>query len=239
MLAIYKREMRSYFTTSTGYIFLACALLISGFVFSLTTILSETSDTSTYFLVMLFLMMVFLPILTMKTFSEERRTKTEQLLLTAPVSIISIIMGKFFSALTMLLAYMGLSMFNLIPLFTYVAEDSKGPNIAMLFGNMIALILVGICFIAIGIFVSSLTENQFAAIVITIGILLSLLLVNIFNGYIGSYAVRMVLDWISIYSRFQSFTYGIFDIGATIYYLSITGIFLFLTTRVFEARRYN
>lgn len=239
MLAIYKREMRSYFTTSTGYIFLACALLISGFVFSLTTILSETSDTSTYFLVMLFLMMVFLPILTMKTFSEERRTKTEQLLLTAPVSIISIIMGKFFSALTMLLAYMGLSMFNLIPLFTYVAEDSNGPNIAMLFGNMIALILVGMCFIAIGIFVSSLTENQFAAIVITIGILLSLLLVNIFNGYIGSYAVRMVLDWISIYSRFQSFTYGIFDIGATIYYLSITGIFLFLTTRVFEARRYN
>lgn len=239
MLAIYKREMHSFFTTSTGYIFLACALLISGFVFSLTTILSETSDTSTYFLVMLFLMMIFLPILTMKSFSEERRTRTEQLLLTSPVSVISIIMGKFLSCLTMLLTYMGLSLFNLIPIFTHVAEDSRGPNAAMLFGNMIALILVGMCFIAIGIFVSSLTENQFAAIVITIGILLGLLLINIFNGYIGSYVIRSILDWISIYSRFQSFTYGVFDIGAAVYYISITGVFLFLTTRVFEARRYS
>jgi ABC-2 type transport system permease protein len=104
---------------------------------------------------------------------------------------------------------------------------------------MIALILVGMSFIAIGLFVSSLTENQFASVVITIAILLGLLLVGIFNRFIESYAIRTILSWLSIYSRFTAFTYGVFDVGAIIYYFSISGVFLFLAVRVFEARKYN
>ena len=106
-------------------------------------------------------------------------------------------------------------------------------------GNMLAMLLIGACFIAIGIFISSLTENQFASIVLTIVVLLAFLLIGSFNSLIENESVRVVLDWFSLYSRYQSFTYGMFDISALLYYISVAGIFVFLTTRVFEARRYN
>ncbi|MGM9666239.1 MAG: ABC transporter permease [Eubacteriales bacterium] len=240
MLAIYRREMRSYFTTSTGYVFLAISLALSGFMLGFTTLLMGTSDTSTYFSVMLFMLMIFLPILTMKIFSEEKRTKTEQLLLTAPIRISSMVLGKFLAAFTMFVISMAISSINFFIVFRYAVNDnltSSGPNIAMLMGNMFALLLVGMVFIAIGMFVSSLTENQFAAVLITILILLFLLLVGTFNSFITSSAIRTVLDWLSIYSRFENFSYGMFDIGALIYYISVTGVFIFLTVRVFEARR--
>lgn len=239
MLAIFNREMRSYFTTSIGYIFLASALAVSAIIFSITTVLSETADPSVYFAGLIFVLMVFLPVLTMKSFSEEKRTKTEQLLLTSPISTTQMVMGKFLSALCMLVIFLALSTTFLIPLNSYIAEGSSGPNAALVMGNLFALLLVGMCFIAIGIFVSSLTENQFAAIVITIVILLVLLLVNLFNSFIGSYVIRTVLSWLSIYARYEAFTYGIFDIGALLYYLSICGVFIFLTVRVFESRKYN
>lgn len=239
MLAIFKREMRSYFTTSVGYIFLASALVISAIIFSVTTVLSETADASVYFSGLIFVLMVFLPILTMKSFSEEKRTKTEQLLLTAPVSTTQMVLGKFFSSFAMLVIFLALSSIFFIPLSSYVAEGASGANTALVMGNLIALLLVGMCFIAIGLLVSSLTENQFAAIVITIVVLLLLFLVNLFNGIIESYAVRVVLDWLSIYARYDYFTYGFFDIGALIYYISLTCVVLFLTVRVFEARKYN
>ncbi len=239
MLAIFKREMRSYFTTSIGYIFLASALVISAIIFSVSTVLSETADASVYFSGLIFVLMVFLPILTMKSFSEEKRTKTEQLLLTAPVSTTQMVLGKFFSSFAMLVIFLALSSIFFIPLRSYVAEGASGANAALVMGNLIALLLVGMCFIAIGLLVSSLTENQFAAIVITIVALLFLFLINLFNGFIEVYAIRVILDWLSIYARYNNFTYGIFDIGALIYYISLTGVFLFLTVRVFEARKYN
>lgn len=248
MIAIFKREMRAYFTTSTGYVFLAVALALSGIVFGASTLLMSSGDTGAYFSLMLFVLLIILPILTMRSFSEERRTKTEQLLLTAPITTTQMVLGKFLSALSMFLVALVLTCVNYIPLFAYAVDFSSGssthvnamaPNIALIVGNMIALVLVGMSFIAIGLFVSSLTENQFASVVITMAILLGLLLVGIFNSFIESYAIRTILSWLSIYSRFTNFTYGIFDIGAIIYYFSISGVFLFLAVRVFEARKYN
>ena len=248
MIAIFKREMRAYFTTSTGYVFLAVATALSAIVFGLCTLLMASSDTGAYFSIMLFVLLVILPILTMRTFSEERRTKTEQLLLTAPISTVQMVIGKYLSVFTMFLIALGLTCFNYIPLFIFqTKEGDKGfsyvtslpPNVVLIIGNMIAIILVGMCFIAIGMFISSLTENQFAAVVITISSLLVLLLIGIFNDYIGVKLIRTVLGWISIYDRYENFTYGIFDIGALFYYISITGVFVFLTVRVFEARKYR
>ena len=242
MLAIYKREMRSYFTTWTGYIFLAVAICLSAFIFSMSTLLSSTSDLSGYFSIIIYGMVVFLPILTMKSFSEERKLKTEQLLMTAPISSWQMVLGKYLSALTMLGIYILSSFVFFIPLFRYAVVDTingYGPNVALMFGNLLALFLVGACFIAIGIFVSSLTENQFASIVITIVVLLAFLLVSSFNSLIENEAVRVVFDWFSIYARYVNFTYGMFDISALFYYISLAGVFVFLTTRVFEARRYN
>ena len=238
MLAIFKREMRSYFTTSLGYVFLVCTLLISAFIFWVTTFYSQTCDTSVYFAGAIFVLMIFLPILTMKSFSDEKKTKTEQLLLTAPISTTQMVLGKFFSSVCMLVIFLALSLTFLLPLSAFVVEGSA-INMALVFGNTMALLLVGMCFIAIGILVSSMTENQFAAIVVTIVILLFLFVINLFSSMIDTYAIRVVLDWVSIFSRYDYFTYGLFDIAALIYYITITAVILFLTVRVFESRKYN
>jgi ABC-2 type transport system permease protein len=134
----------------------------------------------------------------------------------------------------MFLGTLAVTVVYLIPLGLY-----GDPNMGRAFGCMIAVALVGMCFIAIGIFVSSLTENQFTASFATIGILLGLMIVAALNNIIDSYIVRSVLDWISIYSRYMNFTYGIFDFGAVVYYTSICVVFLFLSVRVFEKRRWS
>ena len=242
MSAIYKREMRAYFTTWIGYIFLAVSICLSAFLFSLSTLLSSTSDLTGYFSVIIYGMVIFLPILTMKSFSEEKKLKTEQLLMTAPISSWQMVLGKYLSALTMLAIYVGATLVFYIPLYRFAVVDTingYGPNIALMIGNTLALLLVGACFIAIGVFISSLTENQFASIVLTIVVLLGFLLISSFNSLIKNEAIRAIFDWFSIYERYAYFTYGIFDVSALIYYLSLSGIFVFLTTRVFEARRYN
>ena len=101
------------------------------------------------------------------------------------------------------------------------------------------MLLLGAAFVAIGVFISSLTENQLTAAVGTIAILIFMLMINFLNEYIDFAAVRVVLNWLSIYSRFFNFTYGIFDFAALVYYASITIVFLFLTVRVYEKRRWE
>lgn len=234
MLAIYKREMYSYFTTPIGYVFMAVFLAVSGFCFSVCTLQSQSSDVSTYFQFLMFAYIVIIPLLTMKTFAEERRTRTEQLLLTAPVSLTGMVMAKFLAAFTMFFGTLLLSSLYFYPLSLY-----GDVNWARVWGSMFAMVLIGMTFISIGIFVSSLTENQFTASLGTIGILLALMIVAMVNSLIDSYAVRAVLDWISIYSRYSYFTYGIFDFGAVVYYISISVVFLFLSVRVFEKRRWS
>ena len=239
MIAIYKKEMRTYITTPLGYVFLAVALFVSAFAFALTTYYSSdpTSNTTSYFTIMIFLMAIFLPILTMRSFSEERRTKTDQLLFTSPLSIFSLVLGKFLASLSMFLIYVVASLINLIPLYANVAASASQPNGALIVGNLMALILVGACFIAIGIFASTLTENSAVAMVITIGILIGLLFIYFINLLINVPVLETIFEWLSIYGRFSSFTYGVFDIASLIYYLSLTGLFLFLSERVFQVRR--
>lgn len=248
MFAIFKKDIINYFTTATGYLFLAVSLLLSGLFLSLNTVMAKnaagesapTSNTAGYFSIIIFMMMILLPILTMRSFSEERRTKTDQLLFTSPVPVISVVMGKFLSALTMFLIYLALSCFNFIPLFIYTADGANDPNVSLIIGNFIALILVGMAFIAIGIFISSLTENMFASALITIAVLFGFMMIDMFNGIFTQQSlsfVRYILSWLSVSSRYVSFANGFFDIGALVYYFSITGIFIFLTERVFKARR--
>ena len=234
MFAIYKREMRSYFTTPIGYVFIAVFLAATGFSFAVPTLQVQSSDVSLYFQILMFAYIVILPLLTMKTFAEERRTRTEQLLLTAPVSLPGMVMAKFFAAFTMFLGTLLVSSLYFYPMSLY-----GDVNWARAWGSLIAMVLIGMTFIAIGIFVSSLTENQFTASFGTIGILLSLMIIAMLNNIIDSYAVSLVLDWVSIYSRYMNFTYGIFDFGAVVYYASICVVFLFLSVRVFEKRRWS
>ena len=218
-----------------GYVFLVIYLVVSGAVFSYTTLFSMTSNVTTYFLLMLIFSAIILPILTMKSFSEERKAKTEQLLLTSPISIPSMVIGKFFAAYVLFAAVVLFTSLYFLFLIPYATL-----KVAVLLGNMVALLLVGGVFIAIGLFVSSLTENQLAAAVGTIAIILGFLVVGILGALMPStYWLRFVFDSLSIFTRFQNFTNGYFDVASVIYYLSMLVIFVYFTIRVYDRRRYN
>ena len=235
MLAIYKKEMKSFFTGVIGYVFLVLFLALSAIIFCYTTLFSMTASTTAYFTYMLLFSGIILPLLTMKSFSEERKTKTEQLLLTSPVSIPSMVIAKFLASYTV---FAGALIFtSLYFLFLYPYASLK---VAVLFGNILALLLVGACFIAIGIFASALTENQLSAAVGAIAIILGFLGVSLLSSLIpSSYFIRFIFDSLSIFTRFQSFVNGYFDIASIVYYLSISAIFIYLTVRIYDKRRYG
>ena len=235
MIAIFKREMRSYFTGVIGYAFLVLFLAVAGVVFAATTLFSMSSDVTMHYMLMMVLSGVLLPVLTMKSFSEERKTRTEQLLLTSPVSITSMVLGKFLAAYSMFAASVLFTTLYFLFLIPY-----GNLKLTVLIGNTVALLLVGAVFVAIGLFVSSLTENQLAAAVGTIAIILFLLVIGIASMLLPStYWLRYVLDTLSVFTRFQTFTNGYFDLASVIYYISVGGVFLDLTVRVFDRRRYN
>lgn len=257
MFAIYKKEMRSYFINPIGYVFVGIFLSLAALLCCYTTIQSNSYSTASYFTVMLFALVVLIPLLTMRSFSEERKMRTEQLLLTSPVSITSMVIGKYLASLTMFLSCVLFSCINFIPLYVVATAERKGdpysithigPVTAEIVGSLIAVFLVGAAFIAIGLFISSLTENQLSAAVITIAVILLMVVMGFVNQIgsdsegtrlVSNYAVRFVIDWISVFSRFGSFTRGLFDFSALIYYLSLAGVFLFLTVRVYEKRRWG
>ena len=247
MLAIFKKELRSYFTTAIGYVYIGVFLSASALLACYSTIMQGTYDTSSYFVYLLFSFIILIPLLTMKLFSEEKKLRTEQLLLTAPVSITGMILGKYLAAMTMFVGTLLLSCINFFPLYVYKSVETAntesyvpvGPSGAEIVGCLIGIILIGAAFVAIGLFISSLTENQLAAAVITISVIIVMLLLNIVNDFISVYAIRAVIDWVCVISRFTNFTYGILDFSAMIYYLSLASVFILLTNRVYEKRRWG
>ena len=235
MLAIYKRELRSYFIGVIGYVFLVIYLAMAGVLFSYTTMFSMSSDVTRYFTLMLIFSAIVLPLLTMKSFSEERKTKTEQLILTAPISLPSMVIAKFLASYTV---FGGATVFSSL-YFLFLTPYAK-LQFAILFGNLVALLLVGMVFISIGLFVSALTENQLSAAIGTIAIILAFLGIGLINNLLPTnYALRFLFSAISIFSRFQSYVNGYFELATLVYYLSVSAIFLWLTIRVYDRRRFG
>lgn len=248
MLAIYKKEMRSYFSNPVGYVFAGIFMLFASLLCSYTTILVKSYDASTYFLLMVIAMVILIPILTMRLFSEERKMRTEQLLLTAPISLTGMVLGKFFAAFSLFSASVVCSCINFIPLYVIAANEKAnigydttniGPVTAQIAGCLICLLLIGAAFIAIGTFISSLTENQLAAAIITIAVLIGFVGIGLLSDFISIYEIRVVLGWISVMGRFTNFSKGVFDIGSCVYFVSLAFVFLFLTVRVYEKRRWS
>ena len=227
--------MRSYFTGTIGYVFLVLFLAVAGLAFCYTTLFSMSAEVGSFYIIMMIFSAIALPLLTMKSFSEERKSKIEQLLLTAPVSLGSMVLGKFLAAYTM---FAGATIFS--SLYFLILYRYAFIQVGILLGNIVALLLVGFGFIAIGLFVSALTENQLAAAVGTIGIIMAFLLIGLINTFLpASYWLRYVFDSVSIFTRFQTFANGYFDLSTVIYYISMGGIFLYLTYRVYDRRRFG
>lgn len=243
MSAIYRRELMSYFISPIGYVFSAVFFAISGVCFTSSTISSGTTNSTAYFAMILLFFVILIPLLTMKLFSEEKKLGTERLLLTSPVSLLGIIGAKFLAAYTLFAGTFALSAFinmnalnGIATQQAYVVSKMNVPTFISCFAGVL---LIGGAFIAIGLFVSSLTENQIISAVISIGVFALMIASSVFAIGIENNVLRVIVKWFSVMDRFYSFQRGIFDFTAIIYYVSIITVFLFLTVRVYEKRRWD
>lgn len=232
MKAIFKRELKAYFTSMLGYVFLTIFLLLTGAMFYIVNLYRATSTMTGFFLNINVWSLFLLPMLTMRMFSEDRKLKTDQLLLTAPISVREMVLGKYFAAVGVFLIG--------------TAVTALYPIIISLFGTLplaetvscyIGFILLCMSVIAIGAFMSSLTESQIVAAISTYGILIALMFLSNAASSISSEAVVKTLLWVSPMQRFSEFTMGILSLESVIYYISVIVLFLFLTVMSFEKRR--
>ncbi|MEG2597786.1 MAG: ABC transporter permease subunit [Oscillospiraceae bacterium] len=233
MLAILKRELSSYFTSPIGYIFLAVFYIFSGMFFQ--SVLSANSTNITYVFSSLFMVLLFLiPLLTMRLLSEEKRQKTDQLLLTSPVSLSGLVIGKFLAAFCIYALAISVTL-----VYSIVLAGFATPQWLVVIGNIVGALLLGVALIAIGIFVSSLTENQMIAAIGSFAVMLFIMLLDSFAAMIPFQWIREVLTNLSFMSRYAEFTAGILNLSNILYFISIAVIFNFLTIRVLEKRRWS
>ena len=233
MFAIFKRELKAYFTSPLGYVFLAIFYAFSGLFFYIFSLSVGSTDISSVFLMMFIVLMVFVPLLTMRLLSEDKKQKTDQLILTAAVSLVSIVMGKFLAAYAIFA--IGVAV---MPVYGFVMSTFATVSWLPIWGNTVGLLLLGGIFVSIGLFISSLTENQMIAAIGGFFINLMILLMNTLKSALPNGFLQDVLSSISVYSRYSEITNGIFSLSSLIFFVSVIFIFLFLTVRVLEKRRW-
>ena len=233
MFAIFKRELKAYFTSPLGYVFLAIFYAFSGLFFYIFSLSVGSTDISSVFLMMFIVLMVFVPLLTMRLLSEDKKQKTDQLILTAPVSLLSIVMGKFLAAYAIFA--IGVAV---MPVYGFVMSTFATVSWLPIWGNTVVLLLIGGIVVSICLFISSLTENQMIAAIGGFFINLMILLMNTLKSALPNGFLQDVLSSISVYSRYSEITNGIFSLSSLIFFVSVIFIFLFLTVRVLEKRRW-
>lgn len=239
MLAIYRREMGAFFTSGAAYVFLTVFYLFSGLFFYRGVILAGTTDTSLMFSSMFIIVMVLIPILTMRLLSEEKKNKTDQGLLTAPISLWDIVLGKYFAALTLFIIAE-----SIIFVYSFILSFLGSVVWSTLLGNYFAMLFLGAAFIAVGVFISSLTENQMASAVVCFMVLLAIYLSESFvadfenGGVIKRFAYKAVSS-LAFYSRYVEFTRGIFSLPGVLFFVSTAFLFNFFTVKVLEKRRWS
>ena len=234
MTAIIRRELNAYFTSPIGYIYLSVFYLFSGFYFFTETLISGTADLKDVFQSMFTITLFLIPILTMRLMSEDKKLKTDQLLLTAPISLTGLVFGKFFAAVLVYL--LGISI-NLV--FGVVLSAFAVLDWAVVIGHFIGAIVLGLALIAIGMFISSLTENQVIAAVGGFAISMFLMLIDNLASAVNTPWLSAFLKNISFYNRYNSFTIGILSFANVIFFLSAAAVFIFLTIRALDKKRWS
>ena len=234
MGAIFRREVQAYFTSPIGYIFLAAFYAFSAFFFSTSSLQSGSTKMDTMFMQLMIILVVLIPILTMRTMSEDKKTKTDQCLLTAPVSLGGIVAGKFLASLIVYTCAVAVTIVYAVIVQSYAAVDWM-----VIIGNVVGLELYGAAFIAVGIFCSSLTENQVVAAVISFISILALNMLSIVGGLLPWEWLENIFAKLSFYERYSGFTYGLVDLSNVLFFISAIVLFLFLTVRVLEKRRWS
>lgn len=236
MVAIFKREVKSYFNSPVAYVLIGMFVLLSSIVFTLMNLNTANPDNGNFtsnLTNMWFLLIFILPLLTMKSIAEERKNGTEVLLVTAPVTVTSIVLAKF---LAVFFVFMVMTVISFIyPVLLIILGGSFS---AQLLGAYIGFILLGASMIAVGIFASSLTENQIISALVSFVSLIAMLFAGSLGDLLGGTASK-ILNWFSLFSRYDDFSRGILSLSPIIYYLSFIFAFIFLTVMVIQRRRWS
>ncbi len=232
MLPIFKREFKAYFYSPMAYVLIGLYTFLSSIFFT-QNLFGQSADFNGNLSTMGFLLMFIVPILTMRILAEDRKNGTEVLLVTSPSSLTGIVMGKFLSVL----AVFGV-MTAITFLYPLILSGFGKPALAQLIGGYVGFILLGATFISVGVFASSLTENQVIAAVIGFASLLTMWIIDFVSRLTGGWVAK-VLNWFSLLSRYDDFNRGILNLSAILYYLSFIFVFIFLTIRVIEKRRWS
>ena len=233
MSAIFTKELKAYFTSPIGYVFLGFSLVLSGVFFLWGNVYNSYVDMESFFgnigVVFLFL----IPILTMRLLAEEKKTKTDQLLLTSPVRLSGVVLGKFFASVALFAIALLIMCIYIMILCVY-----GDPDLFAIFAMMIGFFLMGSALISIGLFVSSLTDNQIIACLVTFALFLILWLLNMFS--FQSDILATVVGWISVLKRYNEVTTNSeLDIATIIYFISFSAMFVFFTIMSLERKRWS
>lgn len=234
MVAILKRELSSYFNSAVAYVVMAVYYLFSGLFFSMICIENDTSSLSYVFGNMFIIILFIIPIITMKSFSEEKRQRTDQALLTSPTSLFEIVMGKFLGAL-ILFAICSL----IFVVYALVISFFTSPDWAVVLCTVLGLLLLGSALIAIDIFISVLTESMIISAVAGMGVGLLIYMLSNLSSNITVDWIATIVKKIDFLTYYTNFTYGMLNLTDIIFFLSVTGLFLFFTARVLEKRRWS
>lgn len=204
MSAIYRRELKSHFQSMTGYVFIAFMVLFIGIYFMAYNMMSGYPYFSYTLSGMVTIIMIGIPVLTMRSFADDRKTKTDQLLLTAPVSVTKVVLGKYFSMVTVFLVPVLLT--SVCPL---IIQMNGTAHLKADYASMLAFFLLGCVYIAIGMLLSSLTESQIIAAVGTFGVILLLLLWPNLVGFLPSSASASAIGFLILWTLFVCIVYRI------------------------------
>ncbi len=234
MLAIWKRELQSYFYTPVGYVFMGVFLALSGTFFYMLMLGSRSSDVLTFLGQLSYLWMLLSPVLTMRLLAEEKQKRTDQLLLTSPVSLPGIVLGKYLAAFTVMIFTVLLTLIYVLIIAMYGAVYPS----ELLVGYL-GFILQGGAFLALDLFISGCASSQVTAAVTAFGVNLALWLLDLLAGSMTQSWVRDVLYFFSLYDRYNPFLMGQLSFASIGYDLSFIAAFLALTIHRLDSRRYR
>jgi ABC-2 type transport system permease protein len=248
--AIAQREVNSYFSSPIAYVLIGFFALLFGWFFYVPLAFFEQQSMQMGMnptqalninqmlvgptLMNTTVIMLFLfPLITMRTYSEEKRSGTIELLLTSPITDVEIILGKFIGAMLLYAAMLGVTAIHMAILFIYGDPEWK-PIVT----GYVGLLMMGGCFLSLGLFISSLTKNQIVAAMATFAVFLMLWVINWIGSFVGPTA-QAVLSHLSITDHFDDFARGVIDTKHLVYYLSFIAFGLFLTAKAVDSERWR
>jgi len=234
-LTLAKKEISSYFNSPLGYIVVSVFLIVSGWLFMQAFFIAGQSSMRAFFNLLPILFIFILPAITMSLWAEEKRSGTVEVLMTFPIKAVGAVLGKFFSCFAFLFLMLALTL-----AISYMISNLGDPDTGTMLAGYIGALLLGSAYIAIGLWVSSVTKNQIISFVITIVIIFAFYIIG--NSFIiGSFPseIASVCKFLSFNTHFNSILRGVISLSDIVYYLSVIVFFLFLNVRVVGMKKWG